>query len=340
MKLIKTENAVGQMLCHDITQIIPGVKKGPAFRKGHIVKEEDVPVLLSLGKDNIYIWEIDENTIHENDAAEILYNLCKNTNIHHGEIKEGKIEAIADIDGLLKVDTQKLNIVNSQGDMMIATRHGNFPVKAGDILAGMRIIPLIIEKSKMEKVKREAGGEPILKIMPFTLKKVGIITTGNEIFYNRIEDKFTPVVKAKIEEYGGEVIEHQISSDDPEMTINFIKEFLDIGMEMILCTGGMSVDPDDRTPYAIKKSSDKIISYGAPVLPGAMFMLAYKNDVPIVGLPGCVMYAKRTIFDLILPRLMAKDTITREEINNFGEGGLCLNCKVCTFPNCGFGKWA
>ena len=338
MKLIKTQNSVGQMLCHDITQIIPGVKKGPAFRKGHIIKEEDIPVLLSLGKDNIYIWEVNENMLHENDAAEILFNLCKSDNIHKTEAKEGKIEAVAEIDGLLKVDKKRLNIVNSQGEMMIASRHGNFPVKKGDTLAGMRIIPLIIEKSKMEKVKQEAGGSPILKILPFTLKKVGIVTTGNEVFYNRIEDKFTPVVKKKIEEYGGEVIAHKISSDDPEMEIKFINELLEMNVEMILCTGGMSVDPDDRTPYAIKKSSDEIISYGAPVLPGAMFMLAYKNNIPIVGLPGCVMYAKRTIFDLILPRLMAKDKITLEEINNLGEGGLCLNCKVCTFPDCGFGK--
>ena len=338
MKLIKTKNAVGQMLCHDITQIIPGVKKGAAFRKGHIITEEDIPVLLSLGKDNIYIWEVNENTIHENDAAEILYNLCKNDYMHPTEVKEGKIEAIADIDGLLKVDTMRLNIVNSQGEMMIASRHGNFPVKKGDHLAGMRIIPLIIEKEKIEKVKRDAGGSPILKIMPFTLKKVGIVTTGNEIFYNRIEDKFTPVVKSKIEEYGGEVISHKISSDDPKMEINFIKEILNMGAEMILCTGGMSVDPDDRTPYAIKECSDEVITYGAPVLPGAMFMLAYKNNVPIVGLPGCVMFAKRTIFDLVLPRLMAKDKIIKSEINGLGEGGLCLNCGVCTFPNCGFGK--
>ena len=338
MKLIKTQEAVGQMLCHDITQIIPGVKKGPAFRKGHIIKEEDIPVLLSLGKDNIYIWEVNENTMHENEAAEILYNLCKSENMHPTEAKEGKIEAVADVDGLLKVDTKRLNIVNSQGEMIIAARHGNFPVKKGEHLAGMRIIPLIIEKSKMEKVKREAGGAPILKILPFTLKKIGIITTGNEVFYNRIEDKFTPVVIKKVEEYGGQVIARKISSDDADMEINFINELLEMKAEMILCTGGMSVDPDDRTPYAIKQASDKIISYGAPVLPGAMFMLAYKNNVPIVGLPGCVMYAKRTIFDLILPRLMAKDTITRDEINNLGEGGLCLNCNVCTFPNCGFGK--
>ncbi len=338
MKLINTKDSVGQMLCHDVTQIIPGVKKGPAFRKGHIIKEEDIPVLLSLGKDNIYIWEVNENMLHENDAAEILYELCRNEHMHHGEIKEGKIEAIADIDGLLKIDIDRLNSVNSQGEMMIATRHNNFPIKAGDVLAGMRIIPLIIEREKMNKVKRDVSGSSILRILPFTLKKVGIITTGNEVYYKRIEDKFTPVVCAKVKEYGGQVIANRISSDDPEMTVSFINELSAMGAEMILCTGGMSVDPDDRTPYAIRKASDRVVSYGAPVLPGAMFMLAYKGVVPIVGLPGCVMYARRTIFDLILPRLMARDPVMREEIDRLGEGGLCLNCKICTFPNCGFGR--
>ena len=326
------------MLCHDITQIIPGVFKGPAFRKGHIIKEEDIPALLSMGKDNIYIWEVNENTLHENDAAEILYKLCAGENIHHGEIKEGKIEAIADIDGLLKIDTDALDFVNSQGEMIIAARHNNFPVKAGDILAGMRIIPLIIERDKMENLKNEIKKPPILRIIPFTLKTAGIITTGNEVYYRRIEDKFTPIVKTKIEEYGCKVIAERISSDDPDMTVEFINELINMGAEMILCTGGMSVDPDDRTPYAIRKAADYVVSYGAPVLPGAMFMLAYNKNIPVVGLPGCVMYARRTIFDLMLPRLMAKDKIMPEEIHKLGEGGLCLNCKICTFPNCGFGK--
>ena len=338
MKLMKVEEAVGQMLCHDITQIIPGVKKGPVFRKGHIIKEEDIPVLLSVGKEHVYIWEVNENMLHENDAAMILYELCKSENITHGEIKEGKIEASSKINGLLKIDRTRLFTVNSQGEMMIASRHGDFPVKAGDSIAGMRIIPLIIEKEKMDKVRREAGGSPIFKVLPFVIKKVGIVTTGSEVFHNRIEDKFTPVVKAKVEEYGGKVIAHRISDDNTEMEINFINELLEMGAEMILCTGGMSVDPDDRTPYAIRKVSDCVVSYGSPVLPGAMFMLAYKGSIPVVGLPGCVMYSKRTVFDLILPRLMAKDPVTSDEINRLGEGGLCLNCKTCTFPNCAFGK--
>lgn len=340
MKLINTKDAVGQMLCHDITQIIPGEFKGPVFRKGHIIKEEDIDVLLSVGKDHVYIWEVNESMMHENDAAMVLYDLCRNEHMRPSEIKEGKVEVIAECDGLLKVDRKKLYAVNSFGQMMIASRHGNFPVKKGDKIAGTRIIPLIIEKEKMERVQAAADGGKIFTILPFQHKKIGVVTTGNEVYYGRISDKFTPVVKAKCEEYGGEIIAHETVSDEAQMEIDAIRKMLDMGCEMVICTGGMSVDPDDRTPYAISQCVDRVVSYGSPVLPGAMFMLGYKGNVPVVGLPGCVMYAKRTIFDLILPRLMADDEVTKEDIDRLGEGGLCLSCDVCTFPNCGFGKGA
>ena len=342
MKLMKTTEAVGQMLCHDITQIIKDVSKGPVFRKGHIISEEDVPVLLSVGKDHIYVWEVNENMLHEDDAAMVLYELSASENMHPSEIKEGKVELIADCAGLLKIDRERLRTVNSLGEMMIASRHGNFAVKKGEKLAGTRVIPLIIEKEKMERAREAVKGAPIFRILPFSHKKVGIVTTGNEVYYNRIQDTFTPVVRAKLEEYDTEIIGHRLSSDDPEMEMSCIREFLDMGADLVLCTGGMSVDPDDRTPYAIRETTDEVITYGAPVLPGAMFMLAYKNmgdrKVPVCGLPGCVMYAKRTIFDLVLPRLMADEILTAEDFSALGEGGLCLNCPVCTFPNCGFGK--
>ncbi|MGI5989043.1 MAG: molybdopterin-binding protein [Lachnospiraceae bacterium] len=345
MKLMRTVDAVGQMLCHDITQIIPGEKKGPVFRKGHIITEEDIPVLLSVGKDNVYIWEVNENMVHENDAARMLYAIAAGDEKSvrpSKDIKEGKIEVIAAIDGLLKIDRGRLLTVNSFGQMMIASRHGNFPVKEGDKIAGMRIIPLIIEKEKMEAVTAKTAGGHIFRVLPFQKKKVGIVTTGNEVFYHRIEDKFTPVVQKKIEEYGSAVVGHETVGDDLKAETAAIQKLLDQGADMILCTGGMSVDPDDRTPAAIREASDHIVTYGSPVLPGAMFMLAYKNrngkEIPIVGLPGCVMFSKRTVFDLILPRLLADDPVTKEEIDGLGEGGLCLNCEVCTFPNCGFGK--
>ena len=340
MKLLKTEDAVGQVICHDITQIIKGVTKDARFRKGHIITEEDIPVLLSLGKDHIYVWENDESMMHENEAAEVLCSICRGDNMSRGKVKEGKIELSADCDGVFRINREKLFAVNSFGEMMIATRHGDFPVKKGDKLAGTRIIPLVIEKEKMESVKAAAGDKPIMKVEPYINRRAGIVTTGNEVFYGRIEDEFTPVVKAKLEEFGAEVTDLIVSDDKSENIKKHIRQLIDNGCDLIVCTGGMSVDPDDRTPLAIRNVCGDAVTYGAPVLPGAMFMLAYygENKIPVMGLPGCVMYSRRTIFDLVLPRIMTGEIISKKVIDRMGEGGLCLGCKPCTFPNCGFGK--
>lgn len=339
MKLIKTEEAVGHVLCHDLTQIIPGKIKDAAFRKGHIVTKEDIPVLLSMGKEHLYVWEACEGMLHEDEGAKILKDICINNHMTCTEVKEGKVEILADTNGLLKVDTKVLNSINALGEIMIATRHGNFPVKAGDKLAATRVIPLIIEKEKMDKAVFIAGSKPILELKPFIKRKVGIVTTGSEVFKGRIEDKFGPAIRAKLQEYDADILGQRIVDDSIENISKAIQEYIDEGADMVLCTGGMSVDPDDRTPGAIKAIGTDIVTYGAPVLPGAMFLLGYYNEsVPVIGLPGCVMYAKRTIFDLVLPRLFAGEKLTAEDIYTLGEGGLCLNCNVCTFPNCGFGK--
>lgn len=343
MKLIKTEDAVGHVLCHDITQIIKGVTKDAVFRKGHIVTEEDIPVLLSVGKENLYVWEKEEGMLHENDAAEILRQICQGEHMHPSDVKEGKIELIADIDGVLKIDREKLRKVNSLGEMMIASRHGDFPVKKGNKLVGTRVIPLVISEEKMQQAKDVTAGGAIFNILPYKKKKAGIVTTGSEVYYHRITDTFTPVIEEKLAEYDIEIGGHEICNDEPQMIENAIRSLLADGCNMIVCTGGMSVDPDDRTPYAIRQVTGEIVSYGAPVLPGAMFLLAYyreegKEAIPVLGLPGCVMYSKRTIFDLVLPRLTAGEILTAEDLNILGEGGLCLNCPECTFPNCGFGK--
>lgn len=350
MKLIKTVDAEGPVLCHDITQIIKGVTKDAVFRKGHVVAKEDIPVLLSVGKDQLYVWEKEEGMLHENDGAEILCAMCKGEHMERSQAKEGKIELTAACDGLLKVDNKGLKAVNGFGQMMIATRHGNFAVKKGDKLAGTRIIPLVIEEEKMTKAKEAAmaatGNKPILNLLPFKHKKVGIVTTGNEVFYGRIKDTFTPVIEGKLAEFDTEIIDHVTWNDDDTKVTDSILDMIHKGADIVVCTGGMSVDPDDKTPLAIKNTGADIVSYGAPVLPGAMFMLAYyqvtegddPRTVAIMGLPGCVMYAKRTIYDLVLPRVMADDKVTAEELAALGPGGLCLNCPVCTFPNCGFGK--
>ena len=340
MKLIKTTDAVGHVLCHDLTRIVKGVIKDAVFRKGHIITEEDIPVLLSMGKDHLYIWEKKEGMLHENEAAEILYNICKNDHMTPTPVKEGKIELVAAEDGLLKIDVERLNAINALGDIMIATRHSNFPVKKGDKIAGTRVVPLIIEKEKLDKAVELAGDKPLMEILPFKHKKAGVVTTGNEVFHGRIKDTFGPVVFQKLREYDAEILGQTICDDNPERISKAINDFIEAGADIFCCTGGMSVAPDDTTPSAIKNSGAEIVSYGAPVLPGAMFLLAYheKGHVPIVGLPGCVMYAKRTIFDLVLPRIMADETLTPHDLALLGHGGLCLNCTTCHFPNCGFGK--
>ncbi len=339
MKLMKTTEAVGQVLCHDITQIIPGVTKDAVFRKGHIITEEDIPVLLSVGKEHIYIWEKNENILHENEAAEILRDICMGEHMKPSEPKEGKIELTAEIDGLFLADTARLKAVNSLGRMMIATRSSGVPVKKGDKLCGTRIIPLVIEKEAMAKAKEVAGDTPLLQLKPFRPRKYGVVTTGSEVFHGRITDKFTPVIEQKLTAYGCEMVAHEICDDDDKGITAAINKMLADGVEMVVCTGGMSVDPDDRTPLAIRNTGASIVSYGAPVLPGAMFLVSYMPDGrPVCGLPGCVMYAKRTIFDICLPYLLADEPITADYLAGLGNGGLCLNCPVCVWPNCGFGK--
>lgn len=339
MKLIRTEDAVGQVLCHDITQIIPGVTKDARFRKGHIVKEDDIPVLLSLGKDHLYVWEKDDTVYHENEAAQILCDVCINEHMNPSAVKEGKIELSASCDGLFCIDVERLDAVNDIDQIMIASRHTNTPVKKGDKLLGTRVIPLVISKEKMELVKKAAGNEPLCRLFPYQLKKAGIVTTGNEVYYGRIQDKFTPVVIQKLEQYGIKTEEHIIVNDEKEKIKESILTLKEKGCELIIATGGMSVDPDDQTPGAIRESGAKVISYGAPVLPGAMFCLAYYEDgTAVMGLPGCVMYAKTTIFDLILPRVAAKVPVTRKDITRLGHGGLCLGCETCRYPACSFGK--
>jgi len=339
MKQIKTHDAVGYTLCHDVTQIIKGEVKGALFSKGHVITESDIPTLLYLGKDHVYVWEDNANMLHENDAAKMLSKLCVNENMRVSEPKEGKIDVIADTEGLLVVDEELLNEINSCGELIIATRASGSYIKKGEKLCGTRIIPLAIEKEKLEHVCKIAKNKPLLKLLPLKKKKYGIIATGNELFYARKNDTFMPVVKEKLEAYGCELVTHVTLEDSHEHITTAIRGIFDSGAELVLCTGGMSVDPDDRTPLGIKNAADRVVSYGAPTLPGSMFMLAYMDDGrAICGLPGCVMYSKYTIFDIVLPHLLADIPITTEWLASLGNGGLCLECEHCHFPNCAFWK--
>lgn len=259
--------------------------------------------------------------------------------MHPTPVKEGKIELIADCDGLFRIDVERLDAINELEDIMIASRHTNYAVHKGDKLIGTRVIPLIIEKEKMARAKEVAGNKPLAELLPYKNIRCGIVTTGSEVFYGRIQDTFTPVIEGKLAAYGIGVSGHITVNDDQEKITAAILKLKEDGADMIVCTGGMSVDPDDLTPSSIRATGARVVTYGAPVLPGAMFLLAYMEDgTPIMGLPGCVMYAKATVFDLVLPRVAAGVEITKKDIARMGNGGLCLGCKECHYPACGFGK--
>ncbi|WP_031513692.1 molybdopterin-binding protein [Desulfofalx alkaliphila] len=339
MKVVPVQEAVGMVLCHDITQIVPGKFKGRAFKKGHIIQFEDIPKLLDIGKQNIYVWEINNGLLHEDDAALRIAKAAAGSGISLTEPKEGKVSLLAEEKGLLKVNVDALYSINELEEVMFATLHTNQIVEKGKVLAGTRIIPLVIEEDKICKIESICQTNyPLVEVKPFKSLKVGVVTTGSEVYHGRIKDKFGPVVMKKIESWGSVVSRQIFVSDSTDMIVDAINRLLGEGVEMITVTGGMSVDPDDVTPAGIRAAGGRIVTYGAPTLPGAMFMLAYIGDVPVLGLPGCVMYSKSSIFDLVVPRILAGEELSRRDIVKLGHGGLCVNCKECRYPDCGFGK--
>ena len=339
MKQIRIEDAVGCILSHDVTKIVPGEFKGRLFKKGHIIKEEDIPKLLDIGKEHIYVWEPKENELHENDAAIRIKDLVLGENCYISEeIKEGKIDFFAEKMGVLKINKDLLLQLNMLGEIIVSTMHNNTPVKVGEKVGATRVIPLIINEEKIIEAEKLIN-EKIISVKEIKPKRAVLITTGNEIYKGRIKDAFLPVIKDKLKYYGSEIVKQVILPDDKEMiSSNIIKAIEEDKIDMVICTGGMSVDPDDVTPSAIKDCNGEIVTYGAPVLPGAMFLLAYYKNIPILGVPSCAMYSKRTILDLVLPRVLSDEKLTFEDIAAYGNGGMCLNCGVCTFPHCSFGK--
>ena len=322
MKKINVKEAVGMTLCHDITEIIPGGFKGAKFLKGHIIREDDVEVLLSLGKENIYIWEEDENFVHGNDAAEFIRKQVMGNGMSASEVREGKINFVAEYDGLYKINTELLNKINSIGEIIIASKFNNIPVKKGETVAATRIIPLRIEKKQLEELEEIMEDNVLMEIKRINQDlRIGIITTGNEIFYGRIKDKAREALGEKLGKYGVTNIIQVFMPDEKEKITSKIKELTD-DTDIILCTGGMSIDPDDVTPDAIKESGCEMVTYGTPVLPGAMFLLGYVKEKVIMGLPGGVVFSKNSVFDLLLPRILAGDIITKKDIIEMGHGGL------------------
>lgn len=335
MKTISVYDSIGTLLSHDLTQIVPGGFKGSRFKKGYLVKAEDIPVLLSMGKEHLFVMELGEEDVHEDDAAWRIALAVAGKNIESTKKGEGKVELTAACDGLLKINSNKLTDLIDYDEIMFASIHQNQLVRKGQAVAGTRVIPLYVKRNLVERAERI---QDIITVVPLKSAEVGLVITGSEVYHGRIKDAFGDVLRKKFDALGSRVIQQVFADDDEKMIAACIQNLISEGVDLIAVTGGMSVDPDDRTPAGIKRAGAEIITYGAPVLPGAMFLLGYIGEIPVVGLPGCVMYHKISIFDLILPRILAGEKITRADIKALAQGGMCQGCQICTYPNCGFGK--
>ena len=339
MKAIPVEESVGTVLCHDVTRIVPGISKGPLFKRGHIITAEDIESLLDIGKANLYVYDLNDGYVHEDDAALRLAEAAVGGNVEIDAPEEGKVTLRSAIDGMLYVNTETLLALNSLQDVTFGTIHRHQFVKKSRVVAGTRVVPLAVPETLMGEAESlcSAAG-PVIEIRPLKKARVGVVTTGSEVFSGRIKDGFGPVLERKFKDIGSRIVEQVFVSDSIEMTVDAVLGFMERGCDLIAVTGGMSVDPDDQTPASIKKTGADIVCYGAPIYPGAMFLLAYLRGIPVVGLPGCVMYHKASIFDLVVPRILAGEILNQSDIATLGHGGLCENCLECRYPVCGFGK--
>lgn len=338
MRKIRVEDSEGRELCHDITAMRDGFK-GAAFKRGHIITSSDISELLKLGKKHVFIWEEGAGEIHEEDAAKRLAKLCECKFTHFTEPNEGKILLISDIDGLFCVDCELLREINSIQDITISTMPNNYPVKKGARLASMRIIPLVTQEKNIIQAENLCRNRELINLLPYTNMKAGIIITGSEIYNGIIQDKFESVAREKLSHYPCEILGVKICDDDLAMLNDAINLFIQQGAEIIIMSGGMSVDPDDLTPSAIARTGAEIISYGVPSQPGNMTLLAYLNNIALIGVPGAAIIMKTTIFDVLLPQIFTRKKFTRQDLINLGDGGLCQLCKDCHFPNCTFGRY-
>jgi molybdopterin biosynthesis enzyme len=322
LKVIPVEEAVGLPLAHDITEIIPGKHKGPAFRRGHIVQAGDISKLLDVGKRHLYVMELDKDEVHEEDAARRLAKAAAGAHLLLTDPSEGRVNLVAEMSGLLKIDADLLYKFNSLGDLMMATLPSNRHVKKGEVVAGTRTIPVVVKEKLIQKAEALCKAHPIVEILSTPPRRVHLIVTGSEVYSGRIQDGFEPVVRKKLGEMGSELADKKLATDDPEQIATLIQDARNAGAELILVSGGMSVDPDDKTPEGIRRSGARIESHGFPVLPGSMFLMAYLENTPVLGLSGCVLHDAFSAFDILLPRLLAGEKIARAEIMAMGHGGL------------------
>ena len=338
MKKIRVEDAVGMALCHDITAMRDGFK-GAAFKRGHVITREDIPALLDLRKRTVFVWEENAGEIHEEDAALRMAAMAPVEGAHYTAPSEGKVLLMADQRGMFRVDTALLQQINSIGDITISTLPDHYPVEPGARLASMRIVPLVTKEEQILRAEQLCAEKKLLDLRPYQEKKLGVIITGSEIYSGRIRDKFEPVVRAKMKQYPAQILGVTICDDNLDMITSEAKKFLDQGADFLIFTGGMSVDPDDLTPTAIRTLGADIVTHGVPSQPGNMTLVAYLGETAILGVPGAAISLPTTIFDVLLPQIFAGDRITKADLIRLGDGGLCQLCKSCHFPNCTFGRY-
>ncbi len=334
VQIVRVEEAIGLPLAHDITEIRPGELRGVAFRRGHIVEYEDIGHLHKLGKDHLFVLKIESDQVHEEDAVVSLANaLCgEGVGCTHPP-REGKISLLAMRDGLLKVDVEALSSFNELGEIMCATRHSNSLVSTGMEVGFTRVNPLLVSRSTVDDAARIAQSTMgTLRVLPIRKSKAGVMITGNEVYYGRIEDRFEAIIRKKIEGFGGSILDVVMLPDDDGKIAAAALDLIDRGADALVVVGGMSVDPDDRSRFGLLRAG------ASAVLPGAMFMIADLDGVPVFGIPSGGMSAKVSIFDIVYPRIMAGDHLSRKDVAGMGHGGLCLKCKTCRYPDCPYGK--
>ena len=338
MKKIRVEEAVGRELCHDITAMFDGFK-GPLFRRGHVITEEDIPKLLDIGKQTVFIWEADAGELHEEDCARRLAAMTDVPCGHYEGPSEGKMLLFADTEGLFRVDTALLGEINRIGDITITTLPDHYPVRAGARLASMRIVPLVTKEEQILRAEALCSDRPLYRLLPYRPRRTGVVITGSEVYHGRIKDKFEPVVREKLSRYPGEILGVTICDDDTGMIADAARAHLDNGADFLIFTGGMSVDPDDVTPAAIRSLGARILTHGVPAQPGNMTLVGNLGDVPVLGVPGAAISLPTTIFDVLLPQIFAGEPITKEDLLRLADGGLCQLCGDCRWPNCTFGRY-
>ena len=338
MKKVRTEDAVGMTLCHDLTEMRDGFK-GAAFRRGHIITPEDIPHMLDIGKRTVFVWEENAGEIHEEDAALRMAAMAPVPGAHYTDPAEGKVLLLADTPGMFRVNTDLLRQINAIGDLTVSTLPDHYPVRPGMRLASMRIVPLVTQEAQIREAEALCAGKKLLDLLPFRPLTAGIIITGSEIYHGRIQDKFEAVARKKLSAYPGRILGATVCDDDLDMLVGAARGFLDQGADFLVFSGGMSVDPDDLTPSAIRRLGCDVVSHGVPSQPGNMTLVAYLGDIPVLGVPGAAISLPTTIFDVLLPQIYAGLRFTKDDLIALGDGGLCQLCPACHFPNCTFGRY-